>query len=155
MVELRFATKSDFVGRPIDAYRQDHAVLSASAAVALAKVHAAVRPFGLGLKVFDTYRPRQAVDRFVRWGKALEDRGTKAGYRPEVSKADLFKEGYVASRSGHSRGGAVDLTIVYHRYFRRAAGVAERIRCHCREAAGPETARRLKPTCTTRRAGSG
>lgn len=57
VVDLRYFTANNFIGRPIDAYRHEHAILSAPAAAALARVQAALKPFDLGLKVFDGYRP--------------------------------------------------------------------------------------------------
>ena len=113
VIDLRYATKHNFVGQRIDGYRHAHAVLSAPAAAALVNVQAVLRPFGLGLKVFDAYRPQRAVDHFVRWGKGLDDRRTKPDYYPDVAKENLFKESYIASRSSHSRGSTVDVTIVY------------------------------------------
>ena len=112
-IDLRYATGNNLVGERIDGYRHAHAILSAPAAAALAKVQAALRPSGLGLKVFDAYRPQRAVDHFVRWGQDLDDRRTKAVYYPDVAKEDLFKEGYIASQSSHSRGSTVDVTIVH------------------------------------------
>ena len=112
VMDLRYITEHNFVGEPIDGYRHGYAVLSAPAADALAKVQAALRPFGLGLKVFDAYRPQRAVDHFVRWGKHLGEQRTKAHYYPGVDKQNLFKEGYIAARSSHSRGSTVDLTLV-------------------------------------------
>ncbi len=118
VVDLRYVTRNNFIGRPVDGYRHAHAILSEPAAAALAEVQAALRPYGLGLKVFDAYRPQRAVDHFVRWGEDLEDQQTKTDYYPDVAKQDLFAEGYIAARSGHSRGSTVDLTIAY----RDAAG---------------------------------
>ena len=112
MVELRYFTSENFVGRPVDGYVHAHAILSKPAAAALAKVQDDLRPFGLGLKVFDAYRPQRAVDHFVRWAADLEDRKTKPTYYPDVAKKNLFKEGYIAARSSHSRGSTVDVTIV-------------------------------------------
>ena len=113
VVELRYATVDNFVGRPVDGYGPDaRAFLSTPAAEALGRAQAALVPFGLGLKVFDAYRPQRAVDHFVRWGRDLADRSTKAEYYPDVAKKDLFGEGYIAERSSHSRGSTVDLTIV-------------------------------------------
>jgi len=66
----------------------------------------------LELKIYDAYRPQRAVDHFVRWAKDHKDRKMKARYYPDVVKKDLFKKGYIAKRSGHSRGSAVDLTII-------------------------------------------
>ena len=113
VVDLRYAAADNFVGQPVDGYRKARAILSAPAAAALAGAQEALRPFGLGLKLFDAYRPQRAVDHFVRWGRDLDDQRTKAEYYPGVAKEDLFTEGYIAARSSHSRGSTVDVTIVY------------------------------------------
>ena len=113
VIELKYTTGDNFVGQPIDGYEHGRAILSEPAAAALAEVQAALQPFGLGLKVFDAYRPQRAVDHFVRWAGDLEDQRTKPDFYPDVAKEDLFEEGYIAARSGHSRGSTVDLTIVY------------------------------------------
>jgi D-alanyl-D-alanine dipeptidase len=112
VVELRYFTAENFVGRPVDGYVHAHGILSRPAVKALANVQADLRPFGLGLKVFDAYRPRRAVDHFVRWAGNLKDRATKPAYYPDVAKGTLFKEGYIARRSSNSRGSTVDVTIV-------------------------------------------
>ena len=113
VVDLRYVTGNNFIGRPVDGYVHAHAILTESAAAALGDVQATLRPFGLELRVFDAYRPQRAVDHFVRWGEDLEDRQTKPDYYPDVAKQDLFTAGYIATRSGHSRGSTVDLTIIY------------------------------------------
>ena len=110
--ELRYATMHNFVGTNIDGYRRPRCILTRQAALALREVQKELRPFGLGLKVFDAYRPQRAVDHFVRWAKNLDDTRMKAEFYPAVDKEALFKEDYIAARSGHSRGSTVDLTIV-------------------------------------------
>jgi zinc D-Ala-D-Ala dipeptidase len=112
VVELRYFGSDNFVGQRVDGYEHPYPILTEQAASALAKVQEALRPFGLGLKIFDSYRPQRAVDHFVRWAKDLDDRKTKAKYYPDVAKKDLFKEGYIAAKSSHTRGSTVDLTIV-------------------------------------------
>ena len=66
---------------------------------------------GLGLKVFDAYRPQRAVDDFMRWAADPDDTTMKATYYPNVDKSDLIPKGYIAARSGHSRGSTVDVTL--------------------------------------------
>ncbi len=112
VLDLRYSTGENFVGQVIDGYQDAQAILSAPAAAALARVQASLVPFGLGLLLFDAYRPRRAVDHFVRWGKDLGDRSTKQAYYPNVPKENLFSDGYIADRSSHSRGSTVDVTIV-------------------------------------------
>src|SRR6185437_3560553 len=68
---------------------------------------------GFGLLLWDGYRPQRAVDRFVRWSTQPEDGRTKRRHYPNIERSEMFEQGYVATRSRHSRGGAVDLTL-YH-----------------------------------------
>jgi D-alanyl-D-alanine dipeptidase len=111
-LDLRYCSGHNFVGERIDGYRAPRAILSREAAAALAKVQEDLRPFGLGLLVFDAYRPQRAVDHFVRWAQDLQDIRTKSEFYPDVDKQDLFREEYIAARSSHSRGSTVDLTLV-------------------------------------------
>jgi len=111
-VELRYFTNDNFVGQRIDGYRAERCYITAEAAAALAAVQAELAVFDLGLKVFDAYRPQRAVDHFVRWAEDLADTRMKAGYYPDVEKKNLFRDGYIAAKSGHSRGSTVDLTVV-------------------------------------------
>ena len=76
------------------------------------RVQASLAPRGLGLKVYDCYRPARAVEHFARWAADLDDQRTKAEFYPNVDKSQLFALGYIAERSGHSRGSTMDLTIV-------------------------------------------
>ncbi len=112
VVDLRYFSEDNFVGQPIDGYQSDTCYVTRQAADALAAVQADLAAFGLSLKVFDAYRPQRAVDHFVRWAEDLDDTKMKAAYYPGVAKAHLFRDGYIAARSGHSRGSTVDLTLV-------------------------------------------
>ncbi|MDA3947442.1 MAG: M15 family metallopeptidase [Helicobacteraceae bacterium] len=109
--EMRYATEDNFIGRSIDGYHAPLCYLSNEAAAALVKVQQSFQQEGLALLVFDCYRPQRAVDHFVRWAKALDETKMKSSYYPNVDKKDLFREGYIAAKSGHSRGSTLDLTI--------------------------------------------
>lgn len=111
-VELRYHSDRNFVGRAIDGYRANICYITKAAARQLIEVQKELNQFGLGLKIFDAYRPQSAVDHFVRWSKNPTDTLTKRIYYPKVPKSQLFQRGYIASRSGHSRGSTVDLTII-------------------------------------------
>lgn len=111
-LDLRYAGYHNFVGRPVDGYLNQRCILTREAAEALKKVQEELRPFGLGVKVFDAYRPQMAVDHFVRWAHNLKDIGMKQEFYPDVDKKNLFRDGYIATKSSHSRGSTVDLTIV-------------------------------------------
>jgi zinc D-Ala-D-Ala dipeptidase len=110
-VEARYATAHNFVGAKVDGYEKPLCYLTRQAAAALAQVVADLEPHGLTIKVFDCYRPERAVAHFVRWARNLNDAKMKAEFYPRVDKRDLFSEGYIAARSGHSRGSTVDLTL--------------------------------------------
>jgi zinc D-Ala-D-Ala dipeptidase len=112
VVDMRYFSEHNFVGVRIDGYDAPRCLLTRQAASALAAVERDLAPRDLGLKVFDCYRPVRAVAHFVRWARAAADIKHKAEFYPEVDKRNLFKEGYIASRSGHSRGSTVDLTLV-------------------------------------------
>lgn len=111
-MELRYAGSRNFVGERIDGYRRPLCLLTRQAALALAAVQEELLPLGLGLKIFDAYRPQRAVDHFVRWAADPHDVRMKAEFYPGVDKRDLFRDDYISARSGHSRGSTVDLTIV-------------------------------------------
>lgn len=111
--DIRYQSTDNFVGAVVDGYKVPTAYISKEAAEALKKVQADLNTEGLGLKIFDAYRPQKAVDHFVRWGKAVADTLTKSKYYPEINKARVFELGYVAKKSGHTRGSTVDLTIIY------------------------------------------
>ena len=111
-LDCRYYGSNNFVGERIDGYLSPRAILSREAVGALVKVQEELKAFGLGLKIFDAYRPQKAVDHFVRWGRDLSDVKMKSEYYPTVQKRNLFKEGYIAKHSGHSRGSTVDLTII-------------------------------------------
>jgi D-alanyl-D-alanine dipeptidase len=110
--EIRYATPDNFTGRPVSGYRAGRCILTRPAAEALAQVQAALAQEGLGLKVYDCYRPQRAVDAFVRWGQNPRRQEMKAQYYPRLDKARVFEDGYIATRSGHSRGSTVDLTLI-------------------------------------------
>lgn len=110
--ELRYITSDNFLGTPVDGYEKDTIIVSTEAANALKKIQSKLKEFGLSLKVFDAYRPQRGVNHFVRWAKVLDDTVTKRKYYPNVAKKDLFKLDYIASRSGHTRGSTVDLTLI-------------------------------------------
>jgi len=111
-VDLRYAGTHNFVGDKIDGYQSQRPIITRQAALALKKVQEDLQPFGLGLKVFDAYRPQRAVDHFVRWAKDIKDTRMKSEFYPHVNKEHLFRDDYIASKSGHSRGSTIDLTIV-------------------------------------------
>lgn len=110
--EIRYFTPHNFVGAPIDGYRRPMCILTRPAAEALHRAQSVLLHRGYSLKVYDCYRPQRAVDDFVAWAENLDDQRMKAEFYPRVDKTRLFADGYIAEKSGHSRGSTMDLTVV-------------------------------------------
>jgi len=108
--DIRYHGSNNFIGRPIAGYRAARCLLTRPAADALKAVQQQLLPFGYSLKVYDCYRPQRAVDDFVQWAADLDDQRMQARFYPGVDKQHLFRDGYIAARSGHSRASTVDLT---------------------------------------------
>ena len=106
-----YATEDNFTGAAVDGYQCDRLAGTAELAAALTRAAALAGARGLKLFLWDAYRPQRAVDGFLRWCAAPEDGRTKQGHYPNIEKADIVPLGYVAARSGHSRGSTVDLTL--------------------------------------------
>ncbi len=111
-LDLRYYGSNNFVGEPIDGYEKPTCILTKEAAEALKKVQEEFERLGFGLLVYDAYRPQRAVNEFVKWAKDSTDTRMKEKFYPNVTKKDLFTKGYIASKSGHSRGSTIDVTIV-------------------------------------------
>lgn len=110
--ELRYCSNNNFIGTSINGYEKEVLIITTQAANALKKVQAELLKKELSLKVFDAYRPQTAVNHFVRWARVINDTLMKQQYYPTINKRHLFKKGYISSKSGHSRGSTVDLTII-------------------------------------------
>ncbi|MBE6909949.1 MAG: peptidase M15 [Ruminococcaceae bacterium] len=110
--EIRYHSTYNFIGERIDGYEEPCALLAIEAARALKSVSNEMIVQGYRLKVFDAYRPACAVRRFVLWGIEDQDIRMKPYFYPELEKQELFAKGYIAKQSSHSRGSAVDLTLL-------------------------------------------
>jgi D-alanyl-D-alanine dipeptidase len=112
MLEIRYHTANNFVGTRIRGYDAPKCLLTWPAARALANAQQDARQYGLSLKVYDCYRPQRAVDHFAAWAQDTRDIRMRRQYYPAINKENLFDLGYIAARSGHSRGSTVDVTLV-------------------------------------------
>ena len=110
--EIRYFSTYNFVGDRIDGYEAPVSILTKEAARALKGIANQANVRGYRLKVFDTYRPAGAVRHFVMWGIEDLDQRMKPFFYPDLEKQELFKQGYIASRSSHSRGSTIDLTLL-------------------------------------------
>ena len=111
ILEIRYFGTYNFVGSRIDGYEQPTALLTRQAADSLRAVSDELKSQGYRLKIYDAYRPQCGVDHFVRWGKNLSDTLMKQHFYCNESKDSLFIKDYIATRSSHSRGSTVDLTL--------------------------------------------
>jgi D-alanyl-D-alanine dipeptidase len=133
VVDMRYAGADNFLGRPARGYGAAACLLTKPAARALAAAQRDVEAFGLGLMVYDCYRPQRAVDDFVAWARDASGPATHPLYHPVVPRSELLQRGYIAERSGHSRGSTVDLTLIPAGPRQRAAAPPR----DCRLIAGP------------------
>ena len=111
-IDLRYSTLNNFTGKIIDGYKSNNAIISIQAAKALSQVQTDLLTRNLSLKIFDAYRPQMAVNYFINWSEDLSDTINKSLYYPKIEKSQLFPLGFIAEKSGHSRGSTVDLTII-------------------------------------------
>jgi len=110
--DMRYASYDNFTGRPLPGYDAPECVLRRGVADALAKVEADLAKQSLGLKVYDCYRPARAVRAFARWSQTPDPAPSTKRFFPALEKRTLFAQGYIAARSAHSTGTAVDLTLI-------------------------------------------
>ena len=99
VVDMRYATPNNFTGAVIPGYEGNRAFLRREAAQALARVQRRALAQGYSLKVYDAYRPVRATLAMVDWTH-------------RVGREDLIRDEYIASRSRHNLGLAIDLTLV-------------------------------------------
>ena len=111
ILEIRYYSTYNFVGDRIDGYEQPTALLTKEAAAALKNASDELKAKGYRLKIYDAYRPQKAVTHFMNWAKDIDDTRMKEYFYPELDTSVLFDQGYIAEKSGHSRGSTVDLTL--------------------------------------------
>jgi D-alanyl-D-alanine dipeptidase len=111
--DAKYATWDNFTGKPVDGYFVNRVAGTRALGAALERAQEKAETLGFGLLLWDGYRPQRAVDCFLRWSRRPEDGRTKQRHYPNIDRAEMFEKGYVAAKSGHSRGSTVDLTL-YH-----------------------------------------
>ena len=110
ILEIRYFSTYNFMGERVDGYEEPTALLTRVAADSLRAVSEDLKRQGYRLKIFDAYRPQCGVDHFVRWSKNYGDQRMKQYFYPYLDKGVLFPD-YIATRSGHTRGSTIDLTL--------------------------------------------
>jgi D-alanyl-D-alanine dipeptidase len=131
LLDIRYSTSYNFVGKPIHGYSAPKCYLTKEMADSLKRVQEELSQFSFSLKIYDGYRPQRAVDHFVQWARDVSDTATKREFYPTVDKRNLFRDGYIAGKSSHSRGSAVDLTIVPLPVPRQESYVDSQDLCQC------------------------
>lgn len=111
--DAKYATWDNFTGKPVGGYVANRIVGTRALCAALERAQKEAADRGFGLLLWDGYRPQRAVDQFLHWSKQPEDGRTKLRHYPNLGRAEVFEKGYVAAKSDHTRGSAVDLTL-YH-----------------------------------------
>jgi len=109
--DAKYATWDNFTGKPVDGYRANRIVGTRALCAALNRAREEAASLGFGLLLWDGYRPQRAVDCFLQWSQQPENGRTKRRHYPNIDRPTMFERGYVAAKSGHSRGGTVDLTL--------------------------------------------
>jgi D-alanyl-D-alanine dipeptidase len=110
--DIRYSSANNFTGKPVPGYGAAECILLRPAAEALKRVQVDLASQNLSLKVYDCYRPRRAVQAFVQWANDGKDSEATKRFYPGLKKSELFAARYISSASGHSRGNAVDLSLV-------------------------------------------
>ena len=110
--EIRYHSSYNFIGERVDGYEEPCALITLEAARALKAAGNEFFVMGYQLKIFDAYRPATAVRHFVLWGIEDQDLAMTPFFYPDLEKQELFSKGYIAKQSSHSRGSAVDLTLL-------------------------------------------
>jgi zinc D-Ala-D-Ala dipeptidase len=111
--DAKYATWDNFTGRPVDGYLANRIVGTRALCAALEGARSDAAFLGFGLLLWDGYRPQRAVDCFLRWASLPEDGRTKLRHYPNLDRAQMFEQGYVAARSSHTRGSTIDLSLFH------------------------------------------
>jgi D-alanyl-D-alanine dipeptidase len=111
--DAKYATWDNFTGKPVDGYWVNRIVGTTALCTALGRARREAAGAGFGLLLWDGYRPQRAVDCFLRWSEQPEDGRTKLRHYPNIERPAMIADGYVAPRSGHSRGSTIDLTLFH------------------------------------------
>ena len=112
IVDLKYYSTENFTGQFVEGYLSNNAILTKESALALSNAQDDFNKLGYSLILYDAYRPQRSVDFFVQWSKNPYDTINKRIYYPDIKKSELFELGYIASKSGHSRGSTVDVSLV-------------------------------------------
>ena len=112
IIDLKYYSNENFTGQYVEGYLSNNAILTKESALALSDAQDDFNKLGYSLILYDAYRPQRAVDFFVHWSNNSYDTINKRIYYPNIKKSELFEFGYIAYKSGHSRGSTVDVSLI-------------------------------------------
>ena len=112
IIDLKYYSNENFTGQYVEGYLSNNAILTKESALALSDAQDDFNKLGYSLILYDAYRPQRAVDFFVQWSSNSYDTINKRIYYPNIKKSELFEFGYIAYKSGHSRGSTVDVSLI-------------------------------------------
>ncbi|HEY5556807.1 M15 family metallopeptidase [Acetobacterium sp.] len=112
VTDVKYFTGENFAGEKIDGYDAPIVLLTEKATIALSRVQKQLVKKGYGIKVYDGYRPKRAVEHFIRWVNTKENGKTNDFYYPGMTRLEVFHGGFIAKKSSHTRGSTVDLTVI-------------------------------------------
>jgi len=112
-ISLRYASEENFLGHVVNGYLANVSIMTKEAAIGLKNAQILAKEKGYELVIYDGYRPQKSVNQFMNWSQNPNDSQIKKTfYYPRVNKEDTFKLGYIAEKSGHTRGSTIDLTLI-------------------------------------------
>ena len=112
IVNLKYFTNDNFIGRRVPHYRANKGIMTRDTAIALSKAQQKFLEKGYSIVIYDAYRPASSVTYFMEWMEDESDNIRKKYHYPYVEQKKDMKDIYIASKSGHSRGSTVDMTII-------------------------------------------
>ena len=112
ITDIRYSTEYNFVGRKIAGYKANKIIISEKVAKLLLKVQEDVAKDGFNIIVYEAYRPMLATDDFLTWCENFSDIKMKQIFYPELDKNFLFEQGFISKKSAHSRGSAIDVSLI-------------------------------------------
>lgn len=110
--DIRYFTTNNFVGTKVDGYKANIAIVTEKAAQSLKAAQEDFTQLGFSLVMYEAYRPQKATDHFVRWAKGGLESKMQQLYYPRINKSTLFDAGYISLHSAHTRGAAVDVSLI-------------------------------------------
>jgi D-alanyl-D-alanine dipeptidase len=112
-ISLRYASEENFMGCVVNGYLSNVSIMTEAAALALKRAQELAKVNGYELVIYDSYRPQKSVNHFIQWSEDTNNTQIKKDhYYPRVNKENAFDLGYIAKKSGHTRGSTIDLTII-------------------------------------------